>query len=330
MPMNLREFSELAGVSTATASRALSGSGRMTEATRTRIRDLAEGLGYQPNMTARNLRTQRTMTIGVLVPMGHEDLQHLSDPFFNTIIGYLADELAEKGYDLLLSRVLPKDDRWLDAYVGSGRVDGIVIVGQSNQQEVIEATAARYLPMVVWGGQMPGQLHCAVGSDNRAGGRLAAEHLIAQGCRRIAYAGPSIGSEFGERMAGVQETLHAHDGDIAFSVLSSHFEPRAALDDFVAKLRDLPELPDGIAAGCDVTAISVIRALAELDHAVPQDVRVIGYDGLPIGEHVALTTIDQQLRHGAAILTDLLMRRIAGEAAPSVRIAPRLIRRHSA
>jgi DNA-binding LacI/PurR family transcriptional regulator len=195
---------------------------------------------------------------------------------------------------------------------------------------VIESVARRYRPMVVWGGQLPGQQHCAVGSDNFRGGQLAAEHLIAQGCRTLAYAGPDRGAEFGERLAGVRAALAAAGlpGPVE---LPSHFEPDAAYRDLAHHLQALGEMPDGIVAGADVTAASMIKALAELGDDVPGTVRVIGYDGLPLGEHLtpALTTIDQQLREGARIMVDLVLRRIAGEDAAPVRIAPRLLRRAS-
>lgn len=332
---NIKEFADLAGVSTATASRALTGSGRVSEETRKRIAALADKLGYQPNVAARNLRTQRTQAIGVLVPLGHEAEQHLSDPFFNTMTGFLADAFSEQGYDILLSRVLPVDDRWLDRVIGSGRVDGIVVVGQSDQHHVIETVSRRYRPMVVWGGDVPGQQHCSIGSDNHAGGMLAARHLVAQGCRKIAYAGPTEGSEFGERAAGAREAVAAAGLDEMLA-MPTHFEPRAAYDDVVRQVQTMGQtmgaVPDGIVAGSDVTAIAVIRALVDLGHDVPGKVRVTGYDGLSLGELVtpALTTIDQQLRSGAALMVEKLLRRINGEDTPSARIEPRLVIRQSA
>jgi len=328
--MNLKEFAELAGVSTATASRALTGTGRIGSDTRQRVQALAERLGYQPNATARNLRTQRTMAIGVLVPIGHDDLQHLSDPFFNTMTGYLADALADRGYDLVLSRVLPRDDRWLDNYIGRGRVDGIIIIGQSDQGHVIDAVARRYRPMVVWGAQLPHQQHCSIGSDNRVGGAMAAQHLIERGCRHIAYVGPTDSPEFAQRLQGVRDALAraGRDGPLE---LVTHHEPNAAHADVVAALDTLDSLPDGIVAGSDVTAIAILRALARRGIAVPQDVRLIGYDGLPLGEQVnpPLSTLDQQLQDCASLMVELLLERIAGVDTPSRMIEPRLIVRAS-
>ena len=327
----LKEIAELAGLSTGTVSRALSGSGRVSEKTRRRVTELANKLGYQPNLLARRLRTQTTKTIGVLIPLGHERLQHLSDPFFNTMTGFLADELADHGYDLLLSRVLPDNDNWLDNYIGSGRVDGLIVVGQSNQTPVIDDVAKRYRPMIVWGGRESNQHYCVVGSDNRLGGEMAARHLFERGCRRLAYAGPDEGPEFGERLAGVRK---AHDEMGLTSELiqyKSRFEPHAANEDLLSLLRDSDVLPVGIVAGSDVTAISVLRALSALHVNVPDEVRVIGYDGLPIGEMISppLTTVDQNLRLGAKHMVELLLKRIDGDDVESYLIKPRLIVRGS-
>ena len=124
---------------------------------------------------------------GVVVPLGHERRQHLSDPFFMAILGHLADALTENGYDIMLSRVIPDADDWLERIVESGMLDGVLVIGQSNQFEALERVAAYYKPMVVWGSHKQGQRHCTVGVDNRQGGRLAGDCLIAAGRKRLAF-----------------------------------------------------------------------------------------------------------------------------------------------
>ena len=136
---NIKELADLAGVSTGTVSRALAGSTLISLKTRERIQALAKEHGFRPNLLARNLRIQRTNTIGVLIPLGHETAQHLTDPFFITMLGLLADKLTERGYDLLLSRVIPTDSAWLDRIATSGRVDGLIVIGQSDQAATIDA-----------------------------------------------------------------------------------------------------------------------------------------------------------------------------------------------
>src|SRR6185369_1149868 len=97
----------LAGVSAGTVSRALAGSELISLKTRERIKALADEHGFRPHVLARNLRIQRTGAIGVVVPLAHSGGEQLADPFLIAMLGLLADALTERGYDLLLSRVVP-------------------------------------------------------------------------------------------------------------------------------------------------------------------------------------------------------------------------------
>jgi DNA-binding LacI/PurR family transcriptional regulator len=328
---NIKELAELAGVSTGTVSRALADSELISLKTRERIQALAKEHDYRPNALARNLRIQRTGAIGVLIPLGHETGQHISDPFFITMLGLLADALTERGYDLLLSRVIPTDGVWLERMAHSGRVDGLLVIGQSDQAATIDAVAERYKPMVVWGGYDQGQVHCSVGSDNRKGGELAARHLIAQGCERIAFFGDPKAKEIAQRLDGCKQALVAA-GLEAPTVVPAHLVAEAAHPDIARYLGSTSQRPQGIVAASDVIAMSTLRALAEFGLSVPGDVRVVGYDGLAIGEQTVprLTTVSQDLTRGAEHMVDMLLRRIAGEETESVVMEPELIVRLSA
>lgn len=167
---NITDLAKLAGVSPGTVSRALADSQLIAKKTRERIQQMAREHDFRPNVMARNLRIKRAGAIGVLIPLGHETGQHISDPFFMTLLGHLADALTERGHDLLLSRVIPADPGWLSRVVDSGRVDGVILIGQSDQLTVIDTVAARYLPMVAWGANLPGQVHCSsVRTTGKAG-----------------------------------------------------------------------------------------------------------------------------------------------------------------
>lgn len=109
-------------------------------------------------------------------PQGHDTRQQISDSFFMTLLGFLADELTTHGYDLMLRRVVPESDPdWLDRFIGSGMIDGVVVIGQSDQFDRIEEVAEMATDRWWWGNHTEGQRHCVVGTDNRLGGRLAAE-----------------------------------------------------------------------------------------------------------------------------------------------------------
>jgi DNA-binding LacI/PurR family transcriptional regulator len=202
---NIKQLAELARVSTGTVSRALAGSELISQKTRERIQALAREHGFRPNLLARNLRIQRTGAIGVLIPLGHEKGQHISEPFFITMLGLLADKLTERGYDLLLSRVIPTDGAWLDRMAGSGRVDGIIVIGQSDQAAVIDAVA-QAIARWWWGGHQEGQVHCSVGPTT-ARAAIWRPPSDRAGCRRIAFFGDPRAPEIGQRLAGCRDAM---------------------------------------------------------------------------------------------------------------------------
>ncbi|MFM5917797.1 MAG: LacI family DNA-binding transcriptional regulator [Novosphingobium sp.] len=328
---NIAELAKLAGVSTGTVSRALADKSLVNKETRERIQALAREHGFRPNQMARRLRVQETKVIGVVVPLGHEQRQHLSDPFFMAILGHLADTLTENGYDIMLSRVIPDADDWLERIVDSGMLDGVLLIGQSNQFETIERVAEWYKPMVVWGSHRPGQIHCTVGVDNRKGGRLAGECMIKAGRRRLAFLGEAIAPELKDRFDGLCDA--AADAGLPPPIkLDTHLASDVMAEDIAAHIERIHAEVDGIAAASDLIAMHAVRALADRGIRVPQDISVTGFDDLPLAEQTIprLTTISQSIALGARAMVQALFERIAGNAGQSLEMEPKLIRRDTA
>ena len=328
---NMSDLARIAGVSVSTVSRALAGNVLIKADTRERIMTLAREHGFQPNMVARNLRLKRTQAIGVILPLGHQADQHLTDPFFLTLIGYLADALSDRGYDMLLRKVVPSDDLWLDRIVTSGRVDGVILIGQSNQAEAINRVAERYDPLVVWGARLPGQDYVTVGSDNVNGGAMATRHLIAKGCKRLLFLGDDTAPEIAQRKAGFDQVCaEAGLGTNAHGIRVG-LVADVAYQELLGAIGGEPQV-DGIVAASDVIAIAAIRALETLGRRVPDDVAVVGFDDVPISQHVVppLTTIAQDLKQGADLLVSKLLLLIAGERVDSEQMRPELVKRRSA
>ncbi|WP_309623946.1 LacI family DNA-binding transcriptional regulator [Novosphingobium sp.] len=328
---NIAELARLAGVSAGTVSRALAGKSLVNSETRERIQALAREHGFRPNQMARRLRVQETKVIGVVVPLGHERRQHLSDPFFMTILGHLADALTEDGYDIMLSRVIPDADDWLERIADSGMLDGVLLIGQSNQFDAIERVASWYRPLVVWGSHRPGQIHCTVGVDNRKGGQLAGECLIGAGRKRLAFLGETIAPELAERYQGLCDAAAA-SGLPAPLKLDTHLASDIMADEIAAHIDRIGKQVDGIAAGSDLIAMHAVRALADRGISVPGDVSVTGFDDLPLAEQTIprLTTISQSIAAGARAMVDALFARAAGQDTPSVEMEPVLVRRDTA
>ncbi|RIV85501.1 LacI family transcriptional regulator [Aurantiacibacter xanthus] len=329
-PQNIQDLARIAGVSAATVSRALAGTGNISSATREKIRALAHQYDFRPSNTARNLRMGRTGTIGVVVPLGHEKTQHFSDPFFMRLLALIADRIAERGYDLLLSKVVPHDPEWLSRQVDSGRVDGMIIIGQSNQSDVINSVARYYDPLVVWGAALDEQIYCSVGSDNRLGGRMATEHLLSLGCRKLAFFGDPSVPEIEQRLEGFRDALRDKGNGAVGTTLPVHFVPEQALED-ISGFLDMADKVDGIFATSDTIAMTALQALLDRRRAVPKDVKVIGFDDLEIARRTvpALSSIRQDLEAGADALVDLLFRKIAGKSVETVMLKPQIVTRGS-
>lgn len=328
---NIAELARIAGVSAGTVSRALAGKELVNAATRERIQALAREYGFRPNQMASKLRTQRTGVIGVVVPLGHDRRQHLSDPFFMTMLGHLADGLTESGYDIMLSRIIPDADDWLDHIVDSGMLDGVFVLGQSDQVATLDRVAAHYRPLVVWGDGTLGQVHCAVGSDNRAGGALAARRLVEGGRTRLAFVGDPQAPETAQRYLGacdvVSEALLA-----PMRIISTHFTSEEAEASLSAAFAELQGHVDGLVCASDVIAMSVLRVLADHGVDVPGDIAVVGFDDLPIATQTVprLTTVRQDIAGGARRMIEALFARVGGTDTPSVVMTPELVVRDSA
>jgi DNA-binding LacI/PurR family transcriptional regulator len=327
----MTDIARLAGVHVSTVSRALAGSPLVEREMRDTILALAAQHGYVVNRAASNLRTSRTQTLTVAIPLAHERGQALTDPFFTDMLGHLADEITRRGYGMYLEKILPPMDDWLAKLIASRRSDGIIVVGQSTEQAALEQAAKEYAPLVVWGGHAAKQRYCVVGTDNVGGARLATEHLLASGRRRIVFVGdPSI-PEIKLRRDGYARALaRAPRGVAPARVIKAHMTPEAAHDAMRRFVDSGAEL-DALLAATDVIAISSLRALAAAGLRVPRDVAVVGFDDIAMAAHVhpPLTTVRQDLARGASLLVDLVLRRIAGEDTESVVLPAELVVRES-
>ncbi len=330
-PRTINDLAKLAGVHPGTVSRALADNPLVNAETRARIQALASEHDFRLNQMASRLRTQKTNVIGVVVPLGHERRQHVSDPFFMAILGHLADELTEAGYDIMLSRVIPDANDWLERIVDSGMLDGVLLIGQSDQFEAIERVAQRYRPLVVWGSHIEGQHHCAVGVDNRSGGLRAGRRLIERGCRRIAFFGEIRTLELSERYAGLRQAMQ--EAGLGEPIqCATHLASDVMSDEIADHVDRLRGAIDGIAAASDVIAMHTVRVLADRGIAVPAGLPVIGFDDLPLASTIVprLTTVRQDIQQGASAMIAALFARLGGDDAPSVVMPADLILRDSA
>jgi DNA-binding LacI/PurR family transcriptional regulator len=327
----MTDIARLAGVHVSTVSRALAGSPLVEAGKRKRIEQLAREHSYVVNPVARGLRLKRTQMVSVAVPLQHEAGQPLTDPFFVAMLGHLAEAITQRGYGMNLQKVVLPTHEWLDELIASGRSDGVVVIGQSTEHETLQRAAAVYLPLVVWGAQLPGQRYCTVGSDNPGGAQAAVQHLLRAGRRQIVFLGDPTGPELRQRYEGYARALaQAPAGTAAARVVPAHLTPDAAYHAVRECIR-AGEPFDALFAASDVIAISAIRALAGEGLSVPQDVAVVGFDDIPLAAHTtpSLSTVRQDIEQGARTLIELLFRRLEGEETDSVILPVELLVRES-
>ncbi len=328
----MADIARIAGVSKATVSRALNRSVLVNQETRERIVALASSLNYTINIGAQNLRLKQNRTVGVVVPFDSETRQHLSDPFFLSMLGALADALTARGYDMLLSRIDAEQIDCAAQPFDTGRVIGIILIGQWRQHEQLNQLAARHVPIVVWGAQLPQQLYTTVGGDNVSGGMLATAHLIEQGRRRIAFFGDINLPEVAQRYRGYCNALAAHalavDPQLRVSV---SFIPEGGTQ-AVQELARRGVAYDAIFACSDLLAMTAINTLRDAGRHVPADVAVVGYDDIALAAyyHPALSTIRQPVRAAGEALVGALLELVDGRAVASAQLPTELIVRATA
>lgn len=327
----MADIARLAGVSVATVSRALNGSEEISLATRERIGALARSLNYTINIGAKNLRTKRNRTVAVVIPYDQQSRQHVSDPFFLAMLGSLADALTESGFDLLLSRVDADRLESAGQLYDSGVASGVILIGQWHHPEQLDRLAARHVPLVVWGAQMPQQGYCSVGGDNLSGGLLATQHLLQRGCRRIVFMGDPSLPEVAQRLAGHHQALaeagQAIDSRLLLSVPFDTHQASAGLE----KLLRSGVRPDAVFACSDVLAMSAIQTLRSHQLSVPTDVAVVGYDDIAWAAYAdpPLTTVHQPIAEAGMAIVESLLAVVAGENVPPLTLPVRLVERAS-
>ncbi|AIY02292.1 hypothetical protein ART_2693 [Arthrobacter sp. PAMC 25486] len=279
--ITMQDVAAAAGVSPATASRALAGNSRVAPDLVRRVSEASIRLGYSANAMARALRTQRTDTIGVVVPA-------INNPYFPSAVEALEGVLSESGRSLILcdSHQDPAREASRIDLLINRMVDGLVVIPVSTSESAAALTcAALRVPVVQLDryADAPGTDY--VGSDNTAGILLLMNHLRYMGCTTFAYVGahPTT-STAGERQA-------------EFRALTAELQPGAPahwelLGDFSMEwgraagrqLLSGGPLPDGIICGADVVAIGLLSALRDSGVRVPADVRVGSFDNISLSE----------------------------------------------
>jgi LacI family transcriptional regulator len=306
--VDLRDVARHSGVSVSTASRALRGSGRVSPATEARVRAAAAALGYRPNASARALRTARSGFVGLVVT-------NLVNTSFHTIAEVVQHELARRGFQLMLAVTAgdPAAERAALRTLAEHSAAGVIVVGADDSAS--EDLRALSVPTVHLARRPPHLAGDCVLGDDIAGARLAAEHLLGLGHRRIAIiAGPGGVQSGRERMAGYWLAMRGAgidpDADLA---VAADLSPDAGAE-AVATLLALPPArrPTALIIANHEAVYGALPALRGRSVAVPAELSVICYEDSPLVRwwHPAMTVVDNSARQMGELAARLLLTRL--------------------
>ncbi|ALX50249.1 LacI family DNA-binding transcriptional regulator [Lentibacillus amyloliquefaciens] len=300
----IRDVAELAKVSTATVSRVINSNGYVNDGTKKRVKEAIEQLNYLPNDVARSLFKGRSQMIALFVP-------DITNPFFPELARAIEDVTNQYDYTFVLCNTdndIVKKIDYLNA-LQQKSVDGFIIVSSSLMEEHLKNIQA---PIVALDRSISSDIS-SVTVNNRVGSRQAVKYLKSLGCSRIAHiAGPEHVDNAIYRMRGFLDEVK-HEGWFNSSyVVSGAYNFEMARKATVNLLTKNPEI-DGIFAGNDLMGAGVLNAAASLDIKVPEDLAVIGFDGISLGEKVtpALTTMAQPIYDIGTRAAEILITQIS-------------------
>ncbi|GAA1824941.1 LacI family DNA-binding transcriptional regulator [Agromyces salentinus] len=331
----ISDVARLAGVSKATASRALSGRGHVAEQTRLRVVQAASEIGYIASPDAASLVTGRTKNVGVVIPF-------VNSWFFGEMLEGIERALLGAGYDLTLYNLPeggPARARVFDFFLARKRVDAVIVIAVDLTEGEVRGLERREKPIVCVGGS--GDATARLSIDDRAVGLLATEHLLHLGHTRIAHlagagAGLQPNSMAGLRAAGFRDAVAAADADrmdpaarvaggaprgsatelgpIDAIVIETEMGMPGGFEAGLQLLGHPAHRPTAVFAATDETAFGVIRAAERLGLSVPRDLSVIGVDD---HEHAALfdlTTIAQAPAEQGRLAVEVALRMLGDDA----------------
>ena len=287
---SIREVAKRAGVSPATVSRVINGTARVDEEKRERVEKAIEETGFRPNELARALYRKSSKIIGVIVP-------DIENPFFSELAKAIEKEAYEQEYRILLCNSDDQKEKELAnlQMLAQLQADGVILM--TNTGEKSQSYEAVSMPIVFVDRRLDemGQTS-VIEADHYAGGKLAAEYLIACGCRKITcIRGPQELSSGKKRYEGYREVCRQYSMKERFVDSTYKYEDGAKAAEEV--LRRYPDT-DGIIACNDMTAVSVYKVLQKRGYRVPDDIQIIGFDGVKFGRFLTpeLTTVAQPIK----------------------------------
>ncbi|GAB4515140.1 MAG: LacI family DNA-binding transcriptional regulator [Anaerolineae bacterium] len=317
MTTTIDDIARHLNLSKSTVSKALNGYDDVSVLTRTLVQETASALGYQPSAAARNLRLGRTDKIGLFL---NTSLEYVVDYLSGVIPGTVL-QAQSIGKNIVIYTMADNDPGRLLKVCRAGEIDGVILFSTHYDRDTIDALLEQNFPFIVMGRQILDTRVSYVVPDYYRGSYLAAQHLIALGHRRIAFmTRPELTTANDARLAGYLDALREaglprHDAWI----VETRIQPNSGVEP-TRKLLQLEEKPTAICAFHDLVAVDVIRVLQAEGYRVPEDISVVGFDGLRAGFMTMphITTIQQPLAEIGQRVIEIINQKITDREHPAI------------
>jgi len=312
-----------AGVSTATVSRVANGHPNIKPATRMRVQDAMDRLGYVANVRARGLAGGKTQVVGLLV-------DDLDSSYIAQIAKSIDSTLSDAGYDLMLGTLHMRTDRTRYAHsLLNGLVEGLIVLLSPGFESILDDIGARGFPMVLID-HAPRTDVPVINTTNTAGTTEAVDHLVGLGHQRIAFVTGLLDVHSARlRLDAYEASLAAHGiGRDEELIMQGDFLPDSGRE-AAQSLLSLTTPPTAIIASSDAEALGVLRAARDLGVDVPGELSVVGFDDIPEARYVdpGLTTVRQPMSEMGRTAAQLLLDAIRDNepCGPSIEIPTELV-----
>jgi DNA-binding LacI/PurR family transcriptional regulator len=315
MSVTLKDIANRVGKSIPTVSRALAGFDDISPKTRREVQRVAREMGYEPNITARNLQRQRTDTIALILPAANK--LRFSDPFFSEFLSGVVEQSTQHGFNLNITTDASGDVR--EAYlknIRSRRVDGFIVMRTKRQDQRIELLREHNVPFVAFGRIEGNNDFHLVDDDDTDGIRQVVDHLVSLGHTRLAcISEPTHFTKTYNRVLGFRQGLEANN--LAYDpelIIESNFHQRSG-QLAARQLLDATNPPTAIVACNDLLALGAMSEAQGRGLVVGHDISITGFDDIVLAEYAnpPLTTVHQPAQQLGTLVAKMLLKVINKE-----------------
>ncbi|SEM57343.1 LacI family DNA-binding transcriptional regulator [Paenibacillus sp. OV219] len=302
MVATIKDVARIAGVAVSTVSYALNNSPKISEETRKKVVRAAESLNYRPSNAARNLKKQKSETIGLF-------LYSLGGPFYSQLIEGIQEVVASYNYNLIVCSTFGGENSSAHRFLREKFVDGAIIMGTPISDSLILQVAGKDFPIVVLDRELNSDYVRSVLIDDEQGAYDAVTHLIKLGRRKIEFlSGPLFTIDNINRYEGYKRAMDEHNLPFSPEILMQGNCTETSGYQAMKLMLAGSQMPDAVFAANDEMAIGAIRALNEANLSVPEQVAVVGFDNIHQSSYVrpSLTTVGHSRYELGAIATQCL------------------------